>query len=195
MKKLLLIALAAIAAVAVAAPAHSAPGVVVILAGGEEPDTISVAISAEDGHSFVIDAAAPLEVGGGVCTHPEGMLNELVCDSAKISGFEVNGAGGDDRVTIGRMIGVPVTLRGGPGNDHLLGGSSVLGDKLIGGPGEDQLVGRGGPDLLFGGPDDDILLGGQDDDRLIGGPGNDTLRGEGGEDVLLGGPGENVLVQ
>ena len=114
----------------------------------------------------MIDSAAPLEVGGGVCAHPDAMPTQLVCDAAKISGFEVNAGGGDDHVTIGRTVGVPVTLRGGPGNDHLSGGGGTLGDKLV---------------------------GGSDDDRLVGGPGPDVLRGEAGSDVVLGGSGENSL--
>lgn len=191
MKKLLSIAIAMVALVAVT-PAQAGSGAVVILAGDEQANTISIIVSST-GAGFVIDSAAPLEVGGGVCTHPEGMTTELICDASKISGFEVNAGGGDDQVTIGRMVGVPVTLRGGPGNDRLIGGGSTLGDKLIGGPGDDELVGRSGPDLLYGGPGDDSLLGGPDDDRLVGGSGNDVLRGEGGTDVLLGGSGENSL--
>jgi Ca2+-binding RTX toxin-like protein len=191
MKKLLSIAIAAIALFAVA-PAQAGSGVVVILAGDEEANTISIVVSAT-GTGFVIDSAAPLEVGGGVCAHPEGMPTQLLCESGKISGFEVNAGGGDDHVSIGRMVGVPVTLRGGPGNDRLTGGGSSLGDKLVGGSGDDVLVGRSGPDLLYGGPGNDNLSGGPDDDRLVGGPGNDVLRGEGGADVLLGGSGENSL--
>lgn len=195
MKKLLSFALAAVAAAFLAAPAVASPGVVVILAGGEEADRISIDYSSQVAHSFVIDSASPLEVGGGVCTHPEGEMNELLCDSTRVSGFEVNAGGGDDTVTVGRGVGVSVTLRGGPGNDQLVGGSSVFGDKLIGGPGDDVLMGRAGPDLLYGGPGNDHLYGGSDDDKLVGGPDDDVLRGESGEDILLGGPGENELFQ
>jgi len=196
MKKLLSFAIAAVATAAfIAAPASGSPGVVVILAGGEEADTISINYSTEVPHSFVIDSASPLEVGGDVCAHPEGVMNELLCDSTKVSGFEVNVGGGDDVVTVGRAVGVAVTLRGGPGNDQLVGSSSVIGDKLIGGPGDDILMGRAGPDLLYGGPGSDHLYGGPDDDRLVGGSGNDILRGEAGEDTLLGGSGENELFQ
>lgn len=194
MKKLLSIATAVIALVAVT-PAQAGSGVVVILAGGEEADTISIGLNSSVPSAFVIDSASPLEVGGGLCVHPEGMPNQLRCDAVRVSGFEVNAGAGDDRVTIGRGIGVPVTLRGGPGNDELRGGGSVLGDKLIGGPGDDLLVGRAGPDLLFGGPGDDRLFGGQDNDRLVGGPGRDVLRGDAGEDVLVGFPAEDVLIQ
>ena len=191
MKKLLTIAIATVALIAVA-PAQGGSGVVVILAGDEQANTISIVVSSS-GAGFVIDSAAPLEVGGGVCAHPDAMPTQLVCDAAKISGFEVNAGGGDDHVTIGRTVGVPVTRRGGPGNDHLSGGGGTLGDKLVGGAGDVGLVGWSGPVLLSGGPGNDSLFGGSDDDRLVGGPGNDVLRGEAGSDVVLGGSGENSL--
>ncbi len=193
MKKLLIAALAVLT-LAIAVPAQGAPGVVVILAGGEEADTITIDVS-PDGRDFVIHSASPLEVGGGVCIHPEETPNELLCEAAKISGFEVNAGGGNDTVTIGRSVGIPATLRGGAGNDRLMGGSGVVGDKLIGGAGDDELWGRAGPDLLYGGSGNDVLCGGPGDDRLVGGSGDDVLKGEAGDDVLLGGPGENVLSQ
>ncbi len=204
MKKLLVTAAAVIVAAAIAVPAQATPGVTVVLAGGDEADTIAISVSSQDGHSLVIESAAPLEVGGTVCMHPEGVPNQLVCDSNKVSGFEVNAGGGDDTVTVSRAIGVPVTLRGGPGNDSLTGGANVLGDRLVGGPGDDVLSGMGGPDVLYGGPGDDVLLGGTGDDKLFGGPGNDKLyggsgndilRGEAGEDLLVDNLGENVLIQ
>ncbi|MET0559816.1 MAG: calcium-binding protein [Solirubrobacterales bacterium] len=193
MKKLLVAAVAALI-LATAVPAQGSPAVTVILAGSEEADSIVIRLS-EGGHDFVIDSAGPLEVGGGVCLHPEANPNQLVCETAKIGGFEVNVGGGDDVVDIGRMVGIPVTLRGGPGDDRLVGGSGSQGDKLIGGSGDDELWGRSGPDVLYGGEGDDLLCGGQGDDRLVGGDGDDVLKGEGGEDTLLGGSGLNELLQ
>jgi Ca2+-binding RTX toxin-like protein len=184
MRKAFLIA-AALAALAVNAGAGRAatPNVTVVLAGGAEADTISIALSG-DGRSYLIDASAPLEVGGSVCVHPEGVTTELRCEAAPIGGFEVNGGGGEDSITVAAAVPVPVTLRGGPGNDLLVGGAGD--DKLIGGPGDDTLIGRAGNDSLYGGPGDD---------RLLGGAGDDLLRGEAGDDVLLGGSGVNDIVQ
>jgi hypothetical protein len=182
MKKALLIASMVLVAQA-AAVAHAAePSLNLLLAGGAEANTISIALS-PDGRSYAIDSAEPLEVGGDVCAHPEGRENELLCEAASIAGFEVNAGAGDDSITLARTVPIPVTLRGGPGDDKLVGGAGD--DKLIGGPGNDVLIGRGGADSLFGGPGDD---------RLIGGPGNDSLHGEAGEDVLVGGTGLNELV-
>jgi hypothetical protein len=183
MKRAILIAITVLAA-NVGGLAHAAePQLTVLLTGDASSNAIAIGLSA-DGRSYVIDSVVPLEVGGNVCMHPEGMENELVCEAAPIVGFEVNAGGGDDSVTVAREVPIPVTLRGGPDNDRLLGGAGA--DKLIAGSGEDTLIGRAGADSLYGGPGND---------RLIGCSGNDLLRGEAGEDVLLGGSGVNEVAQ
>ena len=135
---------------------------------------------APDGHSYVIDSAAPLEVGGTVCENSAGNPNELVCKAPLVAGFEVNGGEGDDWVLVSSDDRMPVTMRGGPGNDTLVGGSGP--DKLIGGEGNDKIAGRGGSDVIYGGPGND---------ELLGGAGDDVLRG-GGTDVMNGGSGRNT---
>ncbi len=182
MKRAILIAITVLSAQAATVARAAEPQLTVLLAGGAETNTISIGLS-PDGRSYVIDSVAPLEVGGDVCAHPEGQPNELVCEAARIGGFEVNAGGGDDSVTVAREVPAPVTLRGGPGNDRLVGGAG--GDKLIGGAGDDTLIGRAGSDSLYGGPGND---------RLVGGSGDDVLHGASGEDTLLGGSGQNVLV-
>jgi Ca2+-binding RTX toxin-like protein len=153
----------------------------VLLTGGNEANSIHIGIS-PDGRSFVIDSDAALEVGGSLCTHPEGNMSELLCEATAIAGFEVNANGGDDRVHVSRVVTLPTTLRGGPGDDLLIGGSGA--DKLIGGVGDDQLISRGGDDALYGGPGDDMLYGGV---------GDDLLRGDSGSNVLVGGSGTNSV--
>jgi hypothetical protein len=166
-----------------ATTAHAAePSLTVLLAGGIEENRITISLSA-DGRSYVIDSIVPLEVGGEVCWHPEAQETELMCEATAIGGFEVNAGGGDDFVSVDPKVRVPVTLRGGPGNDHLFGGGGA--DKLVGGTGNDILSGRGGNDSLFGGPDDDLLLGGSGDDLLNGGSGSDRLYGQGGANQLV----------
>jgi Ca2+-binding RTX toxin-like protein len=155
----------------------------VVLAGDNSNNSISIAVSA-DGRSYEIESSSPLEVGGGICTHPEGRANRLLCEATAIAGFEVNGNGGDDSITLSAALPVAATLRGGAGNDHLCGGNAA--DKLIGGSGNDNLIGRGGNDSLFGGSGDDELFGGLGDDHLYGGTGTDAL---------AGGSGANELVQ
>ncbi len=183
MKKLLLISFAlALMGMLVPAGAQAAPKTyTVLLAGGAEANKIEVWLS-PDGREYVIDSVVQLEVGGTVCTHPPENPNELLCEAPAIAGFEVNADGGDDRVTVAKDVTVPVTMRGGAGDDILIGGGGP--DKLVGGNGDDRLVGWRGTDLLFGGPGTDVL---------VGGPGADVLRGGPGGDTLAGGPGVNQV--
>lgn len=183
MKKAILIVLTLLAALP-ALPARAEPGpLTLLLTGSNASDSFRISLSA-DGRQYLIFSANPLEAGGDICSHPEERSNELTCNAPAISGFEVNAGGGSDFVAFSSDIPVPVTVRGGPGGDHVFGGASS--DKLIGGPDHDVLIGRRGDDWLSGGPGDDGLVGGQGNDQLRGGPGNDKL---------IGGPGQNTLIQ
>jgi hypothetical protein len=169
-----------------AAVAHAGErSLTVLLAGGVEDSQIEIELS-PDGRTYVIDSIVSLEVGGDVCWHPPGLENELLCEAAAIAGFEVNGGAGNDSVSVAANVPIPVTLRGGPGDDKLTGGSAA--DKLTGGSGNDLLIGHADADLLYGGFGDDRLLGGAGDDRLLGGPGEDTLLGGSGLNALLARP-------
>ncbi len=119
-KAIVLIALASLAALP--ALGQAKPQTYnVLLAGGAEENMIHIWLTA-DGRSYVIDSVVPLEVGGTICANPEGMPNELVCEAPLIGSFEVNSGSGDDVVTIAREVTVPVTMRGGPGEDTCNGG-------------------------------------------------------------------------
>lgn len=191
-KPILICALAILAVQAPGAPgsAEEADGSVrprmpttynVLLAGGPEPNRIHVWLSG-DGRSYVIDSVVPLEVGGNVCANPEGNPNELLCRARIVAGFEVNADGGDDVVVVAKDVSIPVTLRGGAGDDFLRGGGGN--DKLIGGSGDDRLAGLRGDDAILGGPGNDVLVGHHGDDVLIGGLGRDLLRPGHGNDVV-----------
>jgi len=181
MKKAILILLA-ILTTQTASIAHAETTYTVVLAGGAAQSSIRI-WPTPDGHSYVIDSAAPLEVGGTVCENTPGVPNELTCKAPLVAGFEINGGEGDDTFSVSSAIELPVTMRGGPGNDTLVGGSGP--DKLIGGEGNDKIAGRGGSDVLYGGPGKD---------ELLGGPGNDVLRG-GSTDIMDGGSGHNTLIR
>lgn len=188
MKRALLISLALLAMPAptfatAQGGAMSAMTYNVLIAGGPVANSIRIWLT-PDGRDYVIDSNAPLEEVPSICVKPEGKEDELVCEAPLVASFEVNAAGGDDRVVVSPPVSIPVTMRGGAGRDTLIGGEGP--DTLIGGPGDDRLVGRGGNDLLVGGPGRDVL---------IGGPGDDVLRGGPGKDVLAGGPGANRLHQ
>lgn len=181
MKKLIPIAMTMLVALT-AAPAFAAERpATVLIAGGSEADTIEIGLS-DDGRSYVIDSSGVLEIGGSLCAHPVDKPTELICSEPLIGGFEINCGSGDDMVFLARDVAAPVTVRGGRGDDELVGGSSS--DLILGGPGADVLVGRAGADSLFGGPGADTLRGGAGSDLLRGGPGFDTLLGgSGGNDV------------
>ncbi len=181
MKKAILIAVSVLAILVPVQARASASPVDVLLAGGPEANTIKINLGPGD---YVIDSNAALQLSSSICINPPADPDELICQAAAVSGFEVDAGGGNDVVTVGAEVPIGVTLRGGPGNDELTGGGGP--DKLIGGPGNDILNGGGGADSLYGGPGNDILNGG---------PGNDVLRGGPGQDTLIGGPGENQLQQ
>jgi hypothetical protein len=180
---ILLVLLAAQTAVLAYAKSPSAPSYTVVLAGGVEESMIRIWLT-PDGRSYVIDSVAPLEVGGTICENAPGNPNELICHAPLVAGFEVNAGPGSDSIMVARNISIPVTLRGGGGQDTLVGGNGP--DKLLGGDGNDDLGGRGGDDVIYGGPGND---------RLSGGPGKDVLRGGTGDDTLGGGIGPDNIHQ
>jgi Ca2+-binding RTX toxin-like protein len=177
MKRIVLISFALVALLAPAFAHAATKTYTVLLAGGDEANMIKIWLTS-DGRQYVIDSVVQLEVGGDVCVHAGEDPNELLCDAPSIGGFEVNAGEGDDSVRVASQVTIPVTIRGGAGDDVLFGGSGA--DKLVGGSGEDRLVGRGGDDQLYGGPGNDTLIGGPGDDLLSAGPGMDTLAGGSG---------------
>jgi hypothetical protein len=181
MKKAMLILLLLLVAQAPSAAHAEGETFTVLLAGGAASNVIEIWLT-PDGRTYVIDSVVPLEVGGNVCTNPEGNPNELVCPAPPIAGFEVNADGGDDRITVSKLITIPVTLRGGSGNDTLIGGAGS--DKLIGGAGDDRLFGWLGTDLLAGGPGNDLHVGGAGNDVILTGPGEDISRGGSGDNYV-----------
>jgi len=150
----------------------SSRGLNLLLVGGPGPMAIDISLSA-DGRTYTIKANGPLEVGTQACENPPNDQDELVCQASAISSFEINGGNAGSTETVSKNVPVPATLRGGVGNDVLIGGSD---DTLFGRAGEDILIGRGS------------------DDRLYGGHGNDRLQADGSGDVLNGGPGYDTCI-
>ena len=109
---------------------------------------------------------------------------------SSITSIDVEGAAGDDTITLGAGI-IGASVQGGPGDDSIVGGPGD--DTLGGGQGNDTILGDGGDDLIHGGAGDDSIGGGQGDDNLYGGLGNDTMTGGAGNDLLTGGAGNNLL--
>jgi Ca2+-binding RTX toxin-like protein len=117
--------------------------------------------------------------------------DDAVCEATSL---RVELGDGSDRLVVTSVDrGVPLTVDGGDGDDHLQGGGG--GDTLIGGPGDDALDGLLGDDLLDGGQGDDEIAGGAGGDRLLGGDGDDEITGDGANppaaDVVDGGAGSD----
>lgn len=85
--------------------------------------------------------------------------------------------------------GVPATIVGTPGDDHLVGTSGN--DVIVGLAGDDHIEGLGGDDVICGGAGKDLLDGGLGQDRLFGQKGSDVLIGGPGHDLIVGGPGRD----
>ena len=81
-----------------------------------------------------------------------------------------------------RLVGFE-SLRGGRGNDRLMGDSD-----------ENWLEGGGGADLLDGRDGDDIPMGGSGNDRVYGDDGDDVVWGDEGADALFGGSGDDFVI-
>jgi hypothetical protein len=74
---------------------------------------------------------------------------------------------GNDSVMIDRRLTIAAELRGGNGNDVLVGANGA--DVILGNAGNDHIRGGGGRDLLIGGIGTDYLRGDVGDDLLIAG--------------------------
>ena len=131
--------------------------------------------------------------------------------------LDIRTLGGDDRITINDLAGVPhlqtivvstddgddvinasnvdaafsLIARGGDGNDILFGGAGN--DVLLGEEGRDIIIANGGNDFVSGGDGNDILISGDGNDVLLAGDGNDVLSGGRGNDILLAGDGNDVM--
>jgi diguanylate cyclase (GGDEF)-like protein len=124
---------------------------------------------------------------------------------------------GDGNDSVVAYTWIPLSLKGGPGDDALYGSGGK--DTLDGGDGNDTLGGGFGGDTIKGGPGNDTVTyayftfpvavsldgaandGIQNDrsnveadvENVIGGSGADTLTGNGLANVIEGGPGTDVL--
>jgi Ca2+-binding RTX toxin-like protein len=112
--------------------------------------------------------------------------------AGSITSLQIRTGGGNDVVTVGANITIPVTIDGGDGDDILAGGGGR--SVLIGAAGNDILYGAAGNDVLLGGIGNDALFGGGGNDALVGGGGVDIVDGGAGRDLVSGGLGNDLLV-
>jgi Ca2+-binding RTX toxin-like protein len=125
-------------------------------------ETNSVAVLEAGADFWVIDLDSPVSAGVG-CTSRSASV--AVCAGAGVEGLFVSLGDGNDEVA--NSTALLAVLRGGAGNDRLLGG-------LVG----NELHGDAGDDVLEGGPGDDLVAGGIGADEIHGDPiGTDPDRG------------------
>lgn len=135
------------------------------------------------------DGGVRVQVNGTVETFP----------GVVVTAINVLAGDGNDGVTVGGgLLGIPITVDGGSGDDTIVGGDVTitggLGDDIItGGPGHDNLDGGGGNDVIDGLGGNDVITGGDNDDEIHGGDGNDNLSGGSGNDTIHAGTGNNVV--
>jgi Ca2+-binding RTX toxin-like protein len=168
----------------------SGAGGVLLVAGGAEPDVLSVA-DGDPGTVTILDESSGF--AGAVpagCSVSVDDARALVCSVAGLASVRVLGGAGGDVLDV-LSARVAVSLSGQDGDDRLTGGDGA--DVLDGGAGNDVLDGGGGDDVLTGQAGDDAVTGGAGADRLDGGEGADDLSGEDGDDVLTGGAGADSL--
>ena len=119
---------------------------------------------------------------------------------SQVQSIEIDMLAGNDHVNINDSVKIPVTVRGGDGNDDIKGGGGN--DLIYGGGGNDDIDAGSGNDVVYadagndevkGGNGNDSLFGGDGDDELDGSNGNDLLFGEAGSDELEGDDGNDIL--
>ena len=79
-------------------------------------------------------------------------------DATGLTRVEVDAGGGDDRVILGRRIGLAARVDAGAGDDTVGGGDR--GDLIYGGAGDDLLDGNAGVDTIYGNAGDDLIYTG-----------------------------------
>ena len=165
-----------------------------------EPRTHLSAVLTDGGTLFVwgTHGGDEIRVGRGDLTSRPGFpdrpvyvvrVNDEVSafDAEAVERIVVRARGGDDDIRVAHSsrgidlvwgddedpVRIPVTLRGGGGDDLLVGGDDD--DLLTGDGGDDTLSGNGGDDALLGGAGNDRLAGGVGIDKNVGGAGADRI--------------------
>jgi len=174
---------------------------------GQAGEENRISVVADAGGYTVTDTGAALSARSGCQPVAQGKVR---CPTPQAAGERtvfVDGAGADDRLSLGAQLPETTTeMHGGRGDDLLFGEPEH--DLLLGGPGEDGLVGGTGFDVLDGGTGDDVLHGGSGFDTASYEPRHvpvevDLARGTGGAegerdtlteiDEVVGGRGADVL--
>ena len=130
-----------------------------------------------NGVDTVTSTGATLTQAGGTVTFGTAL------ERANIDAFD-----GDDSINITTFAAVPTIIRGGLGDDTILG--SALADLIYGGSGNDVLIGAAGSDTIYGEDGNDRFGEPAAGDPAANDPGNDTFFGGDGSDLFVWDPGD-----
>jgi arylsulfatase A-like enzyme len=123
-----------------------------------------------------------------VVAHPDSPIHIETSERVEV---DVSGSRHDD-VMIGPAYG-NATLRGGDGEDVLLGVSKRGSMSFFGDAGDDYIQGGGEGDYLDGGTGDDKIFGRAGNNTLVAGYGNDKIVDGAGASLVYCGPGVNEV--
>lgn len=145
----------------------------------------------DDAGTFAGQITGAVRMGDGDDTvRNSGTLTDVLLEGGDDT-YYVDGAAATSRMVAGLEVGVATAVRGGDGNDEIVGG--LWNDQLFGGADNDLIGGGGGNDQLFGGIGDDTLYGGNGNDRITGASGDDYIAGENGNDRIDAGAGVDLV--
>jgi hemolysin type calcium-binding protein len=149
-------------------PADPRQGISGLFAFAAAPGERNAVTLRGDGVDILVsDSTTALQAGSGC--HPEG-TGVVRCPWAGMARSDVELGDGDDAVTVvGELGEFSVNVRGGPGDDVMIGGSD--GEDFSGGPGVDVLDGGDGNDRFVDDDPDEQPSA----DRYDGGQGDDSL--------------------
>lgn len=117
-----------------------------------------------------------------------------------VTAIVANLGDGNDTFTADSGLALPMTVRGGAGDDTITTGAGK--DDIFGEGGRDSILAGGGGDDLYGGDEPDFLDAGDGpdkargdggDDRIVLGSGNDEAYGGEGDDVINGDAGNDTI--
>jgi Ca2+-binding RTX toxin-like protein len=137
------------------------------LYGGDGFDTVSYEFASA---RLIMDLRDPSSTRGAAAGHSYFGIEEFDLTSY-------------DDYFWGNDADTAVIVRGGTGNDTLIGGGAN--ETFFGDSGDDFLAGGNGKDWVDGGAGNDPMVrGGAGDDTLVGGLGGDFLVGDAGADIF-----------
>jgi Ca2+-binding RTX toxin-like protein len=113
-----------------------------------------------------------------------GAADDQMSVTANGAGFKFERT--NNRFTVDMVEDEKLTITSFAGNDVLTTGAGVtIPMDVDAGPGLDTITTGDGADVINGGDDADVLNGGAGGDRIVGQRGNDTMNGNAGDDTLV----------